>query len=130
MAGRSSLPNAITSFTPAIHAMWKRHRHRWPRFLETLSALFLLTGLVAGIGLVGWQATTWFESGVWRAISVLAALKSLGIAWAHNPTAWIGFYNTLDFLPLSVTLAVMGVVMAYVLWFFADHLKKTPKGVL
>lgn len=111
-------------------AMWKRHRHGWPKFFEALSALFLVTGLVAGIGLVGWQATTWFESGVWKPISVLAALKSLGIPGALDPTAWIAFYNTLNCLPLSVTLAVIGVVVAYALWFFADHLRKAPKGVL
>jgi len=110
--------------------MWKRYRHGWSRFFEALSAVFLVTGLVAGIGLVGWQAITWFQSGVWRPISVLAALKSLGIAWALDSTASIAFYNTLDFLPLSVTLAVTGVVVAYALWFFADHLRKGPKGVL
>jgi hypothetical protein len=110
--------------------MWRKQRHGWPRFFEALSVLLLIGGLVAGIGIIGWQAITWLESAVWVPVSVLAALKWLGIPWALAPTDWLALHKALDFIPLSITLVITGIVVAYMLWAYADHLRKVPKGIL
>lgn len=44
--------------------------------------------------------------------------------------ATLSVHNTFDLLPLSVTLALTGIVVAYALWIFADRLRKGPKGIL
>jgi hypothetical protein len=107
--------------------MWKQRRHGWSRFLEGLSILVLTAGLVAGLGIIGWQALTWLESAVWKPVTVLMTLKWLGIASSFTPTGW---YKTLDFVPLSITLPIIGIAIGYMLWSLADHLRKGPKGVL
>ena len=110
--------------------MWKQQRHGWPRFFEALSVLFLIAGLVLGIGIIALQAITWLESAVWRPVSVLAALKWLGIPWALTPTDWLALHKALDLTPLSISDAMIGIVVAYVLWSYADHLRKAPKAIV
>lgn len=112
------------------HSIMLRKRSQgWPRFFEAMSVLFLIAGLVLGIGMIAWQAITWLESAVWRPVSVLAPLKWLGIPWAVSPTDWFALHKALDFIPLPITLAIIGVVGAYMLWSYADQLR-VPKGPL
>ena len=106
--------------------MRRRKRYGWPRFFESLSVLFLIGGLFASIGIIGWQVLMWLQSGVWRPISVLMALQWLGFA----PAGWVALHKTLHFIPLSITLAILALLVAYVLWAYGDHLRKAPKGFL
>lgn len=106
--------------------MARQKRRGWPTFFESLSVFFLLAGLFAGIGIIGWQAVTWLKSGVWTPLSVLMALQWLGFA----PAGWFALHKALHFIPLSLTLAILAIVVAYMLWAYGDHLRKAPKGFL
>jgi len=54
------------------------------------------------------------------------ALQWLGFA----PAGWVALHKTLHFIPLSITLAILALLVAYVLWAYGDHLRKGPKGFL
>lgn len=67
----------------------------------------------------------WLQSGVWRPVSVLMAFQWLGFA----PTGWFTL-RALHFIPLSITLVILALAVAYMVWAYADYLRKAPKGVL
>jgi hypothetical protein len=106
--------------------MWKQTRRGWPRFLESLSVLFLIAGLFAGIGIIGWQALMWLQSAVWRPVSVLMAFQWLGF----DPTSWLTLRTALHFIPLSITLVILAILVANMVWAYADYLRNAPKRFL
>lgn len=76
-----------------------------------IAALALIFG---GVGVVGWQVYEYLRYNIWSSVSVITALQWMKIQWALNPTDWIGLYNILRMIPLSLTMIVIGwmVVMS------------------
>ena len=61
-------------------------------------------GLFTAIGILGWQALTWLKTGEWQTLTLMSALASFGVKWASSPESWIGIYNLLKEIPLTVAL--------------------------
>jgi hypothetical protein len=61
-------------------------------------------GLFAPVGIIGWQALGWLKTGAWPPISLTAGLASFGVQWASSPHSWIGIYNVLKHIPLTVAV--------------------------
>lgn len=80
-------------------------------FIKFIAALALIFG---GVGVVGWQVYEYLRYNVWSPVSVVTALQWLKVQWALNPADWVGLYNILRMIPLSLTMIVMGwmVVMS------------------
>lgn len=79
--------------------------------VKFISALALLVG---GFCVVGWQVYEYLRYNIWTPVSVVTALEWMKIQWALNPTDWVGLYNILRKVPLSVAMIVSGwmVVMS------------------
>lgn len=79
--------------------------------IKFLPAIALIFG---GLGVVGWQVYEYLRYNSWDSISIITALQWMKIQWAFNPTDWIGLYNILGMVPLSLTMIVVGwmVVMS------------------
>lgn len=80
-------------------------------FIKFIAAITLIFG---GLGVVGWQVYEFLRNNSWNPVSVVTALQWMKIQWALNPTDWIGLYNILQMVPLSLMMIVSGwmVVMS------------------
>jgi hypothetical protein len=73
----------------------------------------ILGFMLSGIGTFGWQLYNYLRYNIWTSVSVIDALQWTGQKWAYTPTDWLGVYRILEWMPLSVALPTMGIV---VLW--------------
>jgi hypothetical protein len=64
--------------------------------------------LICGVGIVGWQVYGYLRYNIWTPVSPITVLEWLNIKWALNPNDWIGLYNLLKMIPLSVLMIVYG----------------------
>ena len=60
-----------------------------------------------------YQIYTYLQTGTWIPISLITAFQWLGAEWAITPNSWHGLYEVLDFIPLSLTIFVLGVITAF-----------------
>lgn len=77
--------------------------------MKFIAALSLLIG---GLCVVGWQVYEYMRYNIWNPISVATALEWMNIKWALNPTDWVGLFNILKIIPLSLTLIAMSWIVA------------------
>jgi hypothetical protein len=77
-------------------------------------------GIVAAIGILGWQVYTYLKLGIWQSLSVITALLWLNIDWARSPHDWLGVYKVLDGMPLSLAAFLIGVAPIGV-WLWWDE---------
>lgn len=77
--------------------------------MKFIAALSLLIG---GLCVVGWQVYEYMRYNIWNPISVVTALEWMNIKWALNPTDWVGLFNILKIIPLSLTLIAMSWIVA------------------
>jgi len=75
------------------------------KFVAALALIFV------GVGTVGWQVYEYLRYSIWNPVSVIDALQWMKIQWALNPTDWIGLYNMLKMVPMSLTLIVIGWIV-------------------
>ena len=47
-------------------------------------------------------------------MTLIDVLRAAKVKWAIFPTDWLGIYRILEWTPLSLLLAVTGVVLAFV----------------
>jgi hypothetical protein len=80
------------------------------KVVEGLGVLLVVAGLLGGAIVGGWQVLAYLESGLWTNVSVLTALHWLGMAWATNPTDWLGVHKALSSIPLAAVLFSIGGV--------------------
>ena len=70
-----------------------------------------LVGIALVIGsvcLLGWQVYEYLRYNFWTPVSIITVLKLMSFSWALNPSDWIGLYNILAKMPLSLTMVVIG----------------------
>src|SRR5688572_7495029 len=83
-------------------------RQKWTAFLGGVAYLTMVSSLLGGIGVLGYQVLGWLRTAEWEPMSVMTALQWLNVRWAFQPTDWLGLYNALAFIPLAVGLPLVG----------------------
>ena len=75
---------------------------------------FIISGLIvlSGLVVVGWQIFQYMKDGIWNSVSIITAMQYFGNEWSFNPVEWTGLWNTLEFIPLSITLIVFGILLS------------------
>lgn len=82
-----------------------------------MGALAMLAGtwcVLGAPGVLAFQIYHHLKYGSWMALSVLDILKGAGIEWAVRPTDWFGLHQSLDWVPLSAALFVLGAIVAWI----------------
>jgi hypothetical protein len=72
---------------------------------EIFVGLFLM---LCAVCLLGWQAYGYLRYNFWMPVSVITALEWMNFGWAKNPTDWVGLYNILVKIPLSLITFIVG----------------------
>ncbi|MGS0696112.1 hypothetical protein [Shewanella sp. 0m-4] len=88
------------------------------------SSLYLIVAillLLSGIGLVTSQSYNYLRFGNWEIISVVDGLALIEFNWAVDPKDWLGVWNILSKIPLSLILCLSS--------FYAFHLSDTCKNL-
>jgi len=80
------------------------------------TVVFFLVHLVLGcflvpIGIVGWQIYEYLRHDIWSSMSIVSALQWGGVKWASAPTDWVGLHRILEWMPLSLTFVVVGILI-------------------
>ena len=75
---------------------------------------FIIGGLIflSGLAVIGWQIFNYMKDGIWNSVSIITAMQYFGNKWSLNPVEWTGLWNTLEFIPLSITLIVFGILLS------------------
>lgn len=81
---------------------------------ESIGAMFGGLLATAAVCVVGWQVYTYLRHDIWTPVSIITALQWMDMNWAWRPSDWLGFYNILLKIPLSVSLFVVGVVLSVI----------------
>ena len=73
---------------------------------------FASAGFTTAFCIVGFQIYHLLRFGKWMPLSVIWALQRAGVSWALYPDDWLGVYKFLDWLPLSFSAIVVGLILA------------------
>lgn len=77
---------------------------------DIVKAIYVVVLMLGGVCVLGWQGYHYLRYNEWISVSLITALEIMNIRWAFNPTDWLGLYNVLKAIPLSVTMFVVGWV--------------------
>ena len=64
--------------------------------------------MLCAVFLLGWQAYGYLRYNFWTPVSVITALEWMKFGWALNPMDWMGLYNILIKIPLSLITFIVG----------------------
>jgi len=78
----------------------------------TVAIYLVAFDLIAALGVIGWQALRWLQTGEWQSLTLLTGLTSCGVQWASHPDSWIGIHNLLKHVPLSAAVFWAGMLPA------------------
>ncbi|MCG8053863.1 MAG: hypothetical protein JAZ15_21965 [Candidatus Thiodiazotropha endolucinida] len=79
--------------------------------LPLISALLFLLGFLIPIG----QVVYFLWSGKWFPISVLTPFEYFEFTWVSSPNSWYGIHMVLTYVPLSLSLIAIGVLVGYII---------------
>ena len=71
-----------------------------------------LAVMLFGACVVGWQVYEYLRYNIWTPVSVINVLQWMEMGWAINPRDWLGLYNILIKIPLSLTMMWIGWLIA------------------
>ena len=77
--------------------------------ISRLISIFVL--LLGGYAILGWQIYEYLRFDTWPAVSVLTALKLMGISWATNPMDWAGLHRILNAISLPLMMILFGWII-------------------
>lgn len=65
---------------------------------------------IGGVGIFVIQVFGYLDAGIWTSLSLANFIGEFYKPWEYSePKAWIGLWNIIDFIPLSLTLIVTGL---------------------
>jgi len=100
----------------ALHGRNTRNENSRSYDLDNvLSTLLISSFFLAGTGIFFGQVYYYLKDGVWYSLSVINGLQNMPgtekFNWLSNPDNWIGLWNVLDFIPLSITFLTIWLLM-------------------
>lgn len=66
-------------------------------------------GVLAAIGIVGWQIYSYLKLGEWPSLSIITVLLWFNVDWARSADDWAGVHKILNAFPLSLATFVAGI---------------------
>jgi len=122
---------AIVGFAGAVYGIFRRRRLSpsgivakeiqakarsilWGiRVSEFFCKAFWLLGffaLLLALLAIGAQIVFFLKTSSWLPVSIVKALAIYGVAWAKNPTDWLGLYDVLAAVPVSLGFVVLAAL--------------------
>lgn len=83
--------------------------------VSALKVLLVLTLILTPLGIIGWQSYGYLRYGTLWPMSIIDASKLMGSEWAYAPIDWVGLHRIFDWMPLS-----LAIILVCVLLLFAD----------
>lgn len=92
---------------------------QWNIVLDHIGSIFLILGVMGGLGIVGYQCFLWLRFGEWIKIpaSTIIPLKLVG--WAYMGSEWLGIKKIVIWiteLPLSLFVFIVGFLISIIIW--------------
>ena len=83
--------------------------------MENKNILFGGAFVLGGIGIWGYQIYYWLRYADWNSFSLLWPLSysSDFQDWVYYPYEWIGVHKVLDFIPISIVLILIGLLITF-----------------
>lgn len=77
--------------------------------------LYGLMFSLGGLGIWVYQIYYWLQHAKWEKFSLLRLLSSSSDYqdWVFYPTEWIGIHKILDFIPLSIIIIIIGLLLFF-----------------
>ncbi|MGD2141395.1 MAG: hypothetical protein PVH25_13430 [Burkholderiales bacterium] len=94
-------------------------------FAGTTALYFVGFGLFGAFGIIGWQMLGWLRTGEWHTLTLTMGLATFGVKWAASPRSWIGIYNMLEHVPLSVAVFWAWMIPALLLMLLHNRLVRS-----
>lgn len=93
-------------------------------FLTSMSVILIGSCvLVAGFGVICFQLYQFLRLGEWQSISVIDSLAYFEVQWALRPTDWIGVWEILKKVPVSISLIASSFL------FFSGYDNIKPRNI-
>jgi hypothetical protein len=67
--------------------------------------------MISGVLILGVQIYEYLRNGSWHSLSVISLLQFFDVEWALMPSDWMGLYNMMDIVPLSLAALVAGFLI-------------------
>ncbi len=74
----------------------------------------ITAGFVSSVSIIAYQFYNLMLSGEWIPFKALFILRWLGVEWAISPRDWLRVHEFLGIVPLSATLAALGVAIGLI----------------
>ena len=79
-----------------------------------VATLLIVVSFFSSFCILIWQVYGYLRLESWRSLSTLDVLRSFEMKWAITPTDWLGLYRILEWMPLSLSLPIVGIVLALI----------------
>ncbi len=79
-----------------------------------VAALITVASFLGGFCILIWQIYGYLRFEIWRSLSLVDILRGFEMKWAVAPADWIGLYRILEWMPLSLLVPVVGVILAFI----------------
>jgi hypothetical protein len=80
-----------------------------------VATLVVLTSFLSGLCILSWQIYGYLRFENRRSLSVIDAIRTTKVGWASFPTDWMGLYRILEWMPISLALPLIGVILAFII---------------
>jgi hypothetical protein len=86
-----------------------------------VAALLVLASFFGGACILLWQVYGYLRFESWQPLSLVDVLSRFEVRWAIAPTDWLGLHRILEWMPLSVLVPIIGLVLALIVgWLDAN----------
>jgi len=78
---------------------------------DEFAALVFASFILSGPCILLWQIYGYLRFEKWLPLSIIDVLRYCEVGWASFPTDWTGLYRILEWMPISLSLPLIGVIL-------------------
>jgi hypothetical protein len=71
----------------------------------------LVLGLISPAFILAYQLYSYTNTGIWLSLSIIEVMVTWGNYWAISPHTWFGFHETLNYINISVPIALLAFLL-------------------
>jgi hypothetical protein len=100
------------------------------------SRLLVVAGVLAGLGILGYQVFTWLKTGAWPVMSLWHGLHYLFPDWDEmwqwfsTPRSWVGLHKLVSWLLIKTPLSLVAVLLGLFFGFVVHGVFAFLKGLI